>query len=857
MCAQTVERPLPYYASSMIGRESEIELLEGLVRDPSVRLVTVTGSAGIGKTRLTTTVASTFQYADSDAVIFVPLVSVSDASLVAAEIGKALQLQGDDLIGAIRSRFSAHQGIVLLDNFEQVIDAAPDIAAMLPDNPDLTVIVTSQRPLQIQGERVVRLQTLPVPGLHARADELRQSPSVQLMLDRATAIDFSFLETNADESATEAIAEICRRLDGIPLALELAASRLASLSPEVVLAQLDRGRQILSTTRRDIPERQRTMHSAIAWSFDLLPLESQRIFLWLGAFRSGFDLELIDEITQHLGQATPSIDTVSELINLSLVRRITGGASPWYVMLDSIREFCLVELTQSGDRDAAQKLLADHVVEMANSTEEVLTSKDIGEWKAKLDREFSNIRAAVSWSLEHEDPEVPMLVAAGMWRYLEQEGRWQEAVNWVTQAQAWEDRLPEDLLIASLIAKMTMQEDGRDIDGALATRAKVEDLLRDKDYPEYQVQFLLRSGSIAQDQQKLDEALDFFEQAVRLAEEHRIMRNLAVGRANLGIINYLRGHLEEAEQNFIKCKESLEQLGDQTGVANILSNLAAAATLQDAPERALEYLDEAFDIIQTLGLKRDLIYTLLNKASALIALNDFDSAAEATEEAIELAQDLNYPSLMAVGFINLAEVYLCQGNFASSSAMLLRALGEVTPAEGSRHLVEIGILLSEALALTSRYTDAAAIFAKSRNFAQEIEFVFDPQHRKRIARVSNVINENLADPSTTEAKAEAWTTDRFVQNLTIFARRLSSSNNASTVAASSAAEASGTGQNPLACLTPREREILQLLIQGHSTQGMADEMCVSPRTVTTHLANMMSKLGVSSRAELVAMALRQ
>src|SRR5690606_28339265 len=133
-------------------------------------------------------------------------------------------------------------------------------------------------------------------------------------------------------------------------------------------------------------------------------------------------------------------------------------------------------------------------------------------------------------------------------------------------------------LIASLIAKMTMQEDGRDIDGALATRAKVEDLLRDKDYPEYQVQFLLRSGSIAQDQQKLDEALDFFEQAVRLAEEHRIMRNLAVGRANLGIINYLRGHLEEAEQNFIKCKESLEQLGDQTGVANILSNLAAAAT---------------------------------------------------------------------------------------------------------------------------------------------------------------------------------------------------------------------------------------------------------------------------------------
>lgn len=857
MCAQSATRQFPYYASTMVGRESETELLQRFIQDPNVQLITVAGTGGVGKTRLTAFVARKMEHLGSDGVLFVSLATIREPELVPAEIGKALDLQSDDLIDAIRTRLGAWQGILLLDNLEQVIQSAPDIARILPHNPDLTVIVTSQRPLQIDGERVVRLDPLEVPPPEADAAMLRSSPSVRLLIDRASDQDASFAESIREASTAEAIAEICRRLDGIPLAIELAASRLASLSPEVVLAQLEQGQHILSTQRRDAPERQRTMHAAISWSFHLLPDDSKRIFLWLGAFTAGFDLDIVDRVSQHLGLSTPAVDTVSELINLSLLRRVSSGANPWYTMLESMREFCLAELDETGDRQAAQGFIADHVVDLANSTEEMLTSSAIGEWKAMLDRQLPTVRTVVSWALAHEDPQVPFLVAAGMWRYLEQEGRWQEGATWVEQAGAWKHKLPDDILLAGLIAKMTMLEDGRDIPGAMATSAEVRDLLRDKDYPDLRVQYLLRSGSLAQDQQKLDDALANFSEAAELAEKHGIVRNLAVSRANIGIIAYLRGDFVGAEANFLKVKDSLSQLGDMTGMANILSNLAATATLQEEPLRALDYLDQATVIIQQLGLKRDLVYTLLNQASALIALGELDAAANASEEAISLAQDLNFRILIATGYVNLSEVYLRKGKSSSSAAMMLRSLDEITPEEGSRHLVEIGLLLSDALASTSRYGDAAAMLAKAKAFAAEIEFTFDPQHRERLDRVACVIDENLENPAAAQSKGESWTTETYIRNLHWFARRLSSVPTGILITVPAAPAEIEAESGLFADLTPRESEILHLLTEGHSTRSLADHLSVSPRTVTTHIANMMAKLEVSSRTELVAKAMRE
>ena len=240
---------------------------------------------------------------------------------------------------AVRAFVGELPFLLVLDNFEQVIEAAVDIADIVPHNPKLTVIITSQRPLQIDGERVVRLAPLEVPGPNDDMSMIRSIPSVQLLIDRAIDQDAQLEEALNDSSTTQAIAEICRRLNGLPLAIELAASRLSSLTPEVVVDQLKRGQHILSSQRRDTPERQRTMHGAIQWSFRLLPPGTQRVFLWLGAFSSGFDLAIVDRVSQHLGVSSPSFDTISELINLSMIQRVRRGTNPWYEMLESIRDF--------------------------------------------------------------------------------------------------------------------------------------------------------------------------------------------------------------------------------------------------------------------------------------------------------------------------------------------------------------------------------------------------------------------------------------------------------------------------------------------------------------------------------------
>lgn len=848
MCAEAATHSIPYYASSLVGRESETELLESLILDRDVQLITVTGTAGVGKTRLTAYVARKMQHLGNDGVLFVSLATITDSDLVPAEIGKALELQGDNIIEAIRGRFGAWQGIVLLDNLEQVVNCAPAIAQMLPHNPGLTVIVTSQRPLQIDGERILRLDSLPLPDQDAEDEELRSTPSVRLLVDRATQQDSSFAEALEDKATTEAIAEICRRLDGIPLALELAASRLASLSPEVVLAQLEQGRHILSSQRRDRPERQRTMHAAISWSFQLLPEDSQQAFLWLGAFTAGFDLAIVEELIEVQGLATSAVDAISELMNLCLLRRASGGANPWYTMLESMREFCLTELEESGELEAARDFVAAHVVRLANHTERAFTSNESASWKAVLDRELPTVRSAVAWALAHEEPYVPVMVATGMWRYLEQEGRWLEVATWIQQAEAWRDKLPEEVLIAGLITKMTMLEDGRDIPGALATAADVKVLLEGKNLPEHEVKYLIRSGSLAQDQQLLDDANAYFHQAVEMADKHRFARDSAVARANIAIIAYYHGDYATAESNFLKVKSTLTELGDRPGVANILSNLAATANVQNDPLRALAYLDEANDIVRALGLKRDLIYSLLNQCSALLALGELDAAANAAEEAITLAQDLNYPSLQATGYVNMAEIYLIKGNHTATATMALRALDAVTPDEGTRHYVEIGIILSEALCTSSRYADAASMLAKATAYAEEHQFTFDSLHLARIDRVTSVTEAELEDIDKDRERGTLWTNDVYIRNLGWFSRRL---------AAISPGILITVPETPgLPDLTPREREILQLLTEGHSTRSLADHLSVSPRTITTHIANMMAKLEVSSRTELVAKAMR-
>lgn len=848
MDSEPVSRPLPHYTTPLIGRETEHALMVRLIRDPSIELITITGSAGIGKTRLAITIANQFAGHGTDGVKFVSLATVTDPQLVAAEVARAHDIQADDLVSAVRDHWSRLEGIVVLDNLEQVINSATDIAAMLPANPDFTLIVTSQRPLQIEGEHVLRLEPLALPQTNANTHDAHAAPSVQLLVERASSHDASFVDSLMDSSTSEAVIEICRRLDGIPLAIELAASRLASLSPEVVLAQLEHGQQILSTTRRDAPERQRTMHTALSWSYQLLPQESQRIFLWLGAFSSGFDLNIVEALSRHLKLSTPAVDTISELMNFSLIRRVSGGTNPWYVMLVSIREFCLTELGITSKRADAQSYVADYVVDLAEHTEAELTGPHSGPWSAMLDRQFSTIRASVTWSLKHADPVLPMQIAIGMRRYLEQEGRWQEAINWIDQSTTWRDKLTDEQLIGGLITKLTLQEDVRDLSGARGTAAEVKDLLSGKDFPKLEAYYLLRVGNIEQDQGNLDEAKEYYQRSLEIAERHALRRDRSIAHGSLGFIAYFHGDFATAEQYFLQVKTTLEEIEDYPALATLLSNLAAATINLGQPERALQYLDQSAEIHREFGGKRDLIYTLLNMASTLIILKRFDEAEHAAEEAVQLARGISHRVLEAAASLNLSDISLERGDTVAAGEWMLRALDALTGEEAIRYYTEMGWLLADGLVQHSRYADGAAILAKSLALAEKNGIVIESYSYERINRITAVMEANLNDPEVERRVGESWTTEVYIRNLKWFARRISAKPAGIILRVSEA--------NGLTSLTRREREILQLLIDGQSTRGMAEQLSVSPRTITTHIGNIMAKMGVSSRAELVAKALR-
>lgn len=853
MCARSASRSLPHYGSPLFGREMESTLLHDLISNPEIRIITITGTAGIGKTRLATSVAKMQIELDT---LFIPLAAIADSDLVPSEIGKSLDLQGDDIIPKIRASLEERRGIVLLDNFEQVIQAASAIVEMIPSNPELTVLVTSQRPLQIEGEQVVRLNPLAIPEPDITEEALFAAPSVQLMVQRATEQDSTFSETLQDASASEAIAEICRHLEGIPLALELAASRLSSLSPEVVLAQLEGDQSILSTQRRDTPERQRTMHGAISWSFCLLPAESQRIFLWLGSFTAGFDLEIVDRLARHLQVSERTVDVISELMNLSLIRRVRSGANPWYSMLASIRQFCLAELDAIGEREGAESFVSDYVLDIADRTESTLTGSDSAAWIRMLDQTFPTVRSSVAWALKTSEPRVPMRVAFGMWRYMEKEGRWQELVGWVDQALQWREKLSDRDLISGLLARLTALEDARNLGEALRTADDVGSIIEGADLPDLQVLYLQRIGALEHDQQHLDAAEALFAEAADLAGHHGFTRDAAIANSNLGLLALQRRDMDLAEQRTSHTIALLRELGDTLGVVSALSNLGAVMLHSGDLEKSRIYLEEALETSREMGLTRDMIYILLNYAammSELYELSDEDSSllenVNATLlEAMHHAQQISYPGLEAHATMGLAKVSLIRKDYPQTADYIRRSIDLVSPIDNPRLYPALALVACELLMETGNVRLAAAIVAKSRSYAKETEYAFERQELKRFEALEKDIESQIGDVDIARTTGESWNTEDFVRQLSLAARRAVNSSPAILVKVGKAKAVSN--------LTPREREILDLLINGESTQSMAEHLSLSPRTITTHIGNIMAKMDVNSRAELVAKALR-
>ncbi|MDQ5851887.1 MAG: adenylate/guanylate cyclase domain-containing protein, partial [Chloroflexota bacterium] len=456
---------LPAQPTPFIGREREVAAVRQRLLHPDIRLITLTGPGGIGKTRLGLRVAAQVLNDFPDGVYFVALAPISDPMLVSVTVAQTLgvkETSGESLLDSLKAYLREKQLLLLLDNFEQVVVAAPLITELLAAAPGLKVLVTSRASLHLQGEREFPVPplALPDPKHLPTLDTLSQYEAVELFIQRAQAVNPDFQVTN---TTAPAVAEICVRLDGLPLAIELAAARSKLLSPQALLQRLQHRLQVLTGGARDLPARQQTLRSTIDWSFSLLEAGEQTLFARLGVFVGGFSVEAAETVCHESGigdqwsgvrgqesgdegrSASPSqiptpdsrlpipvLDGLQSLLDKSLLHQVPGASGePRFRMLEIIREYALERLAARGEVEATERTHATYYLTLAEAAAPELQGSRQGAWLEQLEMEHDNLRAALRWSLNRGEVEVGLRLGAALWRLWHMRGYVSEGREWL------------------------------------------------------------------------------------------------------------------------------------------------------------------------------------------------------------------------------------------------------------------------------------------------------------------------------------------------------------------------------------------------------------------------------------------
>ncbi len=680
---------LPILLTSFIGREKERKEVVNLISKH--RLVALTGSGGVGKTRLALQIGGELSNDFPNGVWFVDLSSLNDPGLVPQTVLTTLGLveqPGKNIRQILQDFLGEKSLLIILDNCEHLVEACAKLAMeLLSHCALLKILATSREALGVEGEITWRVPSLssPDPATPLEPDQLRQFESVRLFIDRAALAKTNF---NVNNENAHALVKICQTLDGIPLAIELAAAKISILSMEQISNRLDDRFRLLTGGGHAVLERHQTLRATMDWSYNLLSAEEQALFRRLSVFVGGCSLDAAESVcidedttTKNALRTVDILDILGQLVNKSLVIANERGGEFRYRLLETIRQYAHEELLQSGEASRMQKRYLDFFVKMSEEAEHKLMGMDQMTWLDRLESEMDNLRAALEWSLEGEQVVDGLRLAGSLWRF-------------------WDVR--------------NHRNEGRERLAAFLSHRGATKQTRER------AKALYAAGILAQIQNEYATADMYFSEGLEISRKLGDKR--AVGYLLLGMAQMwarYRGY-KNTRQFLDESLAIFNELGDRWGMALSLEGLGAAAWEQDDLVTASSRCTECIKIYRELGDKISLSFALIGLANVMETQGDYDQAVTLSEESLALFREMGYRWGISYALNILGEVARCQNDYSRAKVLYEESLAV------GREIGDKDRIASEYhnLAYVSHhlgdYPQAAALFRQSLILSQEV-----------------------------------------------------------------------------------------------------------------------------------------
>ena len=804
---------LPASLTSFVGREREMLEVKRML--PMTRLLTLTGAGGSGKTRLALEVARDILGVYPDGVWLVELAGLPDPVLVPSAVAQALGVRERPdlpLTATLVDFLGSKRMLLVLDNCEHLIDACARLVdTLLSSCKHLRVLATSREALGVAGETnwLVPSLTVPDAGHLPSVEDLTRYEAVRLFVERVRSRLPAFVLT--PENA-RAVVEVCRRLDGIPLAIELATARVSALAVEQVAERLQDSLKLLTTGSRTAPARHQTLRATLDWSYELLSGQERKLFGRLSVFAGGWTLEAAEAVGAGASiEQGEVLDLLSRLVDKSLVVAEVGREGALrYRMLEPIRQYGQERLEANGEADTIRRRHADFFVRLAEEAEPELTGAGQRGWLDRLETELDNLRTALGWSLDGGEPEVGLRLAETLWWFCYLRGHYGEGREWLEEALAKSEDPPVPLRAKALTAA-----------GVLA--------------------FLQCEYGLATAQ---------LEEGLALCRELGDERGVASALQTLGSVAREQGHYARAQALHEESLSLWRELGNEWGVAHSLNYLGFAAWLREDHERATVLCAEALDLYRDLGDAEGIAWSLISLGAAAQYRGDLGQSETLLEESLTLSQEAGYREGIAWSLNELGIVAYRRDDLGRAGALLKESL-RVHHDLGDRwRIASVLEGLAEAACAQREFERAARLLGAADALREAIGTPVPLCERTERDRNVAAARARLDDA----AWEAAWAAGRVMSLGEAVGYALGTGGDLPAVSAAQGEPS--VGRLPVV-LTSREREVALLIARGLTNRRIASELTISERTVTTHVNHILGKLGATSRTQVAAWVVEQ